>query len=140
MSLDAFSPPGDGPMVSKKRTEGEIDPHVEAANGTLWVMGIACLLLAQAMPLVGGPGMAADPEFEGVHWLFGVAMGAFAGAFILVPGAIFLIAAWGIGRRRAWGWIMGLVAFGIMVAFCSPFPAIHGFYALLRSGVRESFE
>ncbi len=140
MSLDAFSPPGDGPLQQADPPEHTLDPHVEAANGTLWVMGIACVLLAIAMPLVGGPGAATDPDFEGLPLVFGVAIGGVAGLFVLAPGVLFLVGAVGLGRRTAWGWIVGVVAFAIMAAFCTPPLAMHGLYALLRPGVREDFQ
>jgi len=134
-----FSPPGDGPLQTATPPARTADAHLEVATGTLFVMGIAAILLAQAMPLVGGPGMATDPDFQGVPWVFGVVMGGVAGAFILVPGLIFIVAAAGIARRRLWGWMIGLVAFGIMAGFCNLPLALHGFYALLRPDVRERF-
>lgn len=143
MSLDAFSPPGDRAVLHAELNpagEDALDPHLEAATGTLWVMGVGALLLAQAMPLVGGPGAATDPDFAGVPWVIGVALGAVAGSFVLIPGLLFLVAAVGVGRRTTWGWMLGVLSFGVMMAFCTPPIAMHGLYALLRSGVREQFE
>ena len=105
-------------------------------------MAAACLHISTALYALGAAGFAAyaiwgpgDPSSPGVE---GVVFGVIA-FFCLLLAAVPEIAAWGIRRRRFWGWIMGLVIFGLYVpSLFLPLGAF-GLWGLLDAGSRAEF-
>lgn len=60
-------------------------------------------------------------------------------AILLVPTALYGGAAMGIFTRQKWGWVLGLIGFGLWLSGCCAPLALAGFYALLREDGRKAF-
>lgn len=63
----------------------------------------------------------------------------FEAVFLLAFGAPYALGAYGLGRRRKWGFVLALVGYGLWLGgCCAPF-AIYFYWALLRERTRKQF-
>lgn len=105
---------------------------------TLVFVGVCYILLGIVMvPLF--PLMAAEDGAElppALSWGFGLFILLVSGAF----GLLNFVAAWGLGRRAKWAWIMTLILGGIYApSGCMPFGAFL-LYAMLNAEGRAQFD
>lgn len=108
------------------------------AQVTLVFVGVCYMLLGVVMvPLF--PMMAAADGNElpaGLSLIFSLFILAVAGGF----GLLNFVAAWGLGRRAKWAWIMTLILGGIYApSGCMPF-GVFLLYAMLNAEGRAQFE
>jgi hypothetical protein len=102
-------------------------------------MATTCLHISAALYVLGAValvGLAAwgldDPNAPGPQGLVLVAFALFCALLAVVPE----IAALGIRRRRFWGWVLGLIIFGLYIpSLFLPLGAL-GLWGLLDAGSR----
>lgn len=116
------------------------DIHFQLARGCLWLIAIGSV----AFLFVSVPGYIAiahdDPPFgdDLDYTVQGLIMAGIVNAFFSPSGIGAAISLWGIHKRKKYGWVAGIIAFGINLLFCMPI-GVYGLIAFLRSNVREAF-
>jgi hypothetical protein len=116
-------------------------PWIRLTRYTLWFVAACYLLLGLG---TGGlmPVMAfVDPELDGDPIAVGIfsGVGLFLFLFSAGFGALNLVAARGLARGAAWGWLLSIVLGGMYVtSACVPFGAVI-LIGLLQSDVREIY-
>jgi hypothetical protein len=128
------------PFDATDDVEFFLDPWVGYSRMTLFFVGGAYVLLGAAMGLAFPSLLAADPTVDPEVAL---AMGGTFGVIIFVFCAFFgvlnFLAAFGLGQRAKWAWIMTLILGAIYApSACLPFGAVL-LYGMLNDRTRKAF-
>ncbi len=114
----------------------ENDSLLKAARGTLWFCGAVYLLLGLVSLLMVVPLMLEGGEGIVVGLIMGVFMLAICGGIA----AVNFVAAWGLGARKKWAWIVTIILGALYAPTgCLPLGVLL-LYAMLRSGFKEAYD